>query len=260
MNDYLSCEIREAASSASQQSKSPRPLPLDERLREKLFDRGPTSLSDQELLAILLNMGIKGKNVSILAQKLLECLDKENGIPTVKKLTLLAGIGETKACSIVAMLEFSRRRWCAAGTRITQPEDVYTLIRHHADRQQECFICVSLNGAHEVLAVRIVTIGLVNKTIVHPREVFAGPILDRSSAVIVAHNHPSGQLFPSREDDEVTERLRVAAEILGLSFLDHLIFSCHSFFSYRQNGRLSDVGVAQSFKRTARAFQVMPDS
>ncbi|MDR2537874.1 MAG: DNA repair protein RadC [Treponema sp.] len=247
MNDYLSCEIREVASSASRQSKNPRLLPLDERPQEKLIDKGPTALSDRELLAIPLNMGSKGKNVNILAQKLLERLDKENGIPTVKELALLAGIGETKACSIIAMLEFSRRRWCVAGTRVTQPEDIYTLIRHHADRQQECFICVSLNGAHEVLAVRIVTIGLVNKTIVHPREVFADPILDRSSAVVVAHNHPSGQLSPSREDDEVTERLRAAAEILGLGFLDHLIFSNHSFFSYRQNGRLSGVDVAQSF-------------
>jgi DNA repair protein RadC len=90
------------------------------------------------------------------------------------------------------------------------------------------------------LAVRIVTIGLVNKTIVHPREVFADPILDRSSAVIVAHNHPSGQLIPSGEDDEVTERLRAASEILGLHFLDHVIFSDRSFFSYRQAGRFGD--------------------
>ena len=247
MNDYLSYEVREAGSSASQQSKSLRLLPPDERPREKLIDKGPTALSDQELLAILLNVGIKGKNVNILAKELLERLDKENGIPTVKELALLAGIGETKACSIIAMLEFGRRRWGAAGTRITQPEDIYTLIRHHADRRQECFICVSLNGAHEVLAVRIVTIGLVNKTIVHPREVFADPILDRSSAVIVAHNHPSGQLSPSREDDEVTERLRAAAEILGLGFLDHLIFSDQSFFSYRQHGRMSGVSFAQSF-------------
>ncbi|MDR2417678.1 MAG: DNA repair protein RadC [Treponema sp.] len=247
MSDYLSCEVRESANSASQQSKSLRLLPLDDRPREKLLDKGPSALSDRELLAILLNVGIKGKNVNILAKELLERLDKENGIPTVKELVLLAGIGETKACSIVAMLEFGRRRWGAAGTRITQPEDIYTLIRHHADRRQECFICVSLNGAHEVLAVRIVTIGLVNKTIVHPREVFADPILDRSSAVVIAHNHPSGQLSPSREDDEVTERLRTAAEILGLGFLDHLIFSNHSFFSYRQHGRLSDVSFAQPF-------------
>lgn len=195
----------------------------------------------------MLNAGIKGRHVDTLAQELLEELDKENGIPPVRELMRLAGIGETKACSIAAMLEFGRRHWCAAGTRITRPEDIYTLIRHHADRRQECFICISLNGAHEVLAVRIVTIGLVNKVLVHPREVFSDPILDRSSAVIVAHNHPSGQLTPSREDDEITERLQAAAEILGLGFLDHLIFSARSFFSYKQQGRLDGVHCVQPF-------------
>jgi DNA repair protein RadC len=89
-----------------------------------------------------------------------------------------------------------------------------------------------------VLAVRIVTIGLVNKTIVHPREVYADPILDRASAVAVAHNHPSGRLEPSEEDNEITARLDSAAEILGIRFLDHIIFSETAYYSYKQNGGL----------------------
>jgi DNA repair protein RadC len=89
-----------------------------------------------------------------------------------------------------------------------------------------------------VLSIRVVTIGLVNKTIVHPREVFADIIQDRAAAFIVAHNHPSGKLNPSGEDDEITERLAKAAEILGLHFLDHLIFSDSDWWSYRQNGRI----------------------
>ncbi|MDR3335230.1 MAG: DNA repair protein RadC [Treponema sp.] len=219
--------------------QGPRSLPPDQRPREKLIGAGPSALSDQELLAILLNIGIRGKNVIILAKELLERLDQEKGIPTVKELSTMAGIGETKACTVVAMLEFGRRKWGPAGTRIKHPQDIFDLIRHHADRRQERFICLSLNGAHEVLAVRIVTIGLVNRTIVHPREVFADPILDRASAVIVAHNHPSGQLIPSGEDDEITQRLKAAAEILGINFLDHLVFSDANYFSYRQSGRLS---------------------
>jgi DNA repair protein RadC len=216
----------------------PLSLPLKDRPREKLVDKGPASLSDRELLAVLLNAGIKGKNVNVLAKELLDRLDRENGIPTVEELSHMIGLGKSKACSIVAMLEFGRRRWGSIGTRIKQPDDIFNLIRHHADRRQERFICISLNGAHEVLAVRIVTVGLVNKTIVHPREVFADPILDRSSAVICAHNHPSGQLIPSPEDDEITERLRLAAEILGLNFLDHIIFSDRAYFSYKRAGRL----------------------
>ncbi|MDR2103752.1 MAG: DNA repair protein RadC [Treponema sp.] len=215
----------------------PRLLPLQQP-REKLISAGPSALSDHELLSILLNVGIKGKPVSILARELLEKLDQEKGIPSIKTLSRLAGIGKSKACAIIAMLEFGRRKWGAAGTRIRHPLDIFSLIRHHADRRQELFICLSLNGAHEVLAVRIVTVGLVNRTIIHPREVYSDPIQDRASAVAVAHNHPSGQLEPSKEDDEVTLRLKAAADILGLHFLDHLIFSEVHYFSYRQSKRL----------------------
>ncbi|MDR2746892.1 MAG: DNA repair protein RadC [Treponema sp.] len=214
---------------------------MDNRPRERLLRGGASSLSDHELLAVLLNTGIRGKNVAALAGELLELLDREKDIPSVKDLRALAGLGDGKACAVAAMLEFGRRRWGAAGTRIRQPQDIHSLLRHHANRKQERFLCLSLNGAHEVLALRIVSIGLINRTIVHPREVFADPINDRAAAVIVAHNHPSGQLKPSPEDDEITTRLRAAAGVLGLNFLDHLIFTESDWFSYRQSGRLDRI-------------------
>jgi DNA repair protein RadC len=210
----------------------------DSRPRERLLRGGPAALSDHELLAVLLNTGIRGKNVAALAAELLELLDREKNIPSVRDLQTLSGMGVGKACSVAAMLEFGRRRWGHAGTRIRQPQDIYSLLRHHADRKQERFLCLSLNGAHEVLALRIVSIGLVNRTIVHPREVFADPISDRAAAVIVAHNHPSGQLKPSPQDDEITVRLKAAAGLLGLSFLDHLIFTETAWFSYCQSGHM----------------------
>ena len=215
-------------------------MPVEIRPRERLINKGPVALSDAELLAILLNTGIKGKNVFELAGDLLDALDLSKGIPPVQELSRLSGIGTSKACAVAAMLEFGRRRWGVAGFSIKQPEEIFFLVRHNADRKQERFISLSLNGAHEVLAVRVVTVGLVNRTIVHPREVFADLIQDRAAAFIVAHNHPSGRLFPSPEDDEITERLQKAAAILGLHFLDHLIFSQTSWWSYRQNGRLDD--------------------
>jgi DNA repair protein RadC len=208
------------------------------RPRERLLRDGPAALSDHELLAVLLNTGIKGKDVTALSRELLGLLNRKYGIPSIQDLLGLFGLGESKACAVSAMLEFGRRRWGAAGTRIKQPQDIYGLLRHHADRKQERFICLSLNGAHEVLALRIVSIGLVNRTIVHPREVFADPIIDRAAAVIVAHNHPSGQLKPSPEDDEITRRLMAAAGVLGLHFLDHMIFTDSAWFSYRQSGRM----------------------
>jgi DNA repair protein RadC len=217
---------------------SPLFLPEDSRPREKLIADGPEALADHELLAILLNTGVQGKNVNALAADLMDLLDKERGIPSIKDLCQLTGMGTSKASAIVAMLEFGKRRWGASGTRIRQPGDIFNTVRHFADRRQERFICLSLNGAHELLKARTVTLGLVNRTIVHPREVFADPLLDRASAIAVAHNHPSGQLKPSSEDDDVTLQLVQSAKILGLRFLDHLIFTDTGFYSYRQAGRL----------------------
>jgi DNA repair protein RadC len=209
-----------------------------ERPREKLMARGPASLSDMELLAILLNTGIRGKNVTALAEELLVLLDRNKEIPSIKEISGLTGIGLSKACAVTAMLEFGRRRFGSFSACIKKPVDIFTQVRHFADRKQERFISLSLNGAHEVLAVRIVTIGLVNKTIVHPREVFADLIQDRAAAFCVAHNHPSGKLQSSPEDDEVTDRLQSAADILGLQFVDHLIFSETNWWSFRENGKL----------------------
>jgi DNA repair protein RadC len=213
-------------------------VPLEQRPREKLLSRGPASLSDSELLAVLLNNGIKGKNIKALAADLLKFLDNNSEIPSVKEISTLAGIGQTKACAVAAMLEFGRRRYGAFSMQIKKPIDIFTIVRHYADRKQEKFISLSLNGAHEVLAVRIVTIGLVNKTIVHPREVFADLIQDRAAAFCVAHNHPSGRLESSKEDDEITERLQSVAQILGLHFIDHIIFSQTAFWSFREHGKL----------------------
>ena len=215
-------------------------LPPEERPRERLRELGPAALSDTELLAILLNTGIKGKNVKALAWELLSLLDQSKDIPPVEELFRLPGLGQSKACAVAAMLEFGRRRYGSLSVSIKHPSDIFSLVRHYADRKQERFISLSLNGAHEVLAVRIVTIGLVNKTIVHPREVFADLIQDRAAAFCVAHNHPSGQLQSSPEDEEITIRLQAAADILGLHFLDHLIFSETAWWSFRQNGKLRE--------------------
>jgi DNA repair protein RadC len=213
-------------------------LPKELRPREKLLREGPEALSDRELLCILLNTGIKGKNVSVLAEELLEKLDSSKEIPSIKELKEIAGLGESKAAAIAAMLELGSRRWGQREIKLRSPNDAYSLIRHYADRRQERFICISLNGAHEVLAIRVVTMGLVNKTIVHPREVFSDPIQDRASAVCVAHNHPSGELKPSQEDNEITWKLKAAANILSITFLDHIIFSAEGYYSYSREGWL----------------------
>jgi DNA repair protein RadC len=213
-------------------------MPLEERPREKIIDRGVASLSDPELLAVLIGSGIKNSGVEKITAAVLDLVDKQNGRVTPEKLISITGIGKAKAALILAALEFSRRRLCPDRIRIGFPKDVLPLITHYADRKQEHFLCLSLNGAHEVISVRVVSVGLVNRALVHPREVFADPLSDRAAAVVIAHNHPSGNLEPSAEDRTVTKKLQNAADILGINFLDHIIFSRLGYYSFLEKGEL----------------------
>ena len=208
-------------------------MPPSERPREKLRETGSLSLSDIELLIIMIGSGTAKHPAQTLAKGVLELLDhwqEENDI-TVGDLMAIPGMGMAKASIICAALELGRRRLPFHRKRIVFPSDVYPLIRHYGSRQQEHFLSVALNGAHEVVSVNVVSIGLVNHTLVHPREVFACPLRERATAIIVAHNHPSGNLVPSVDDRNVTGRLRKAGELLGIQVLDHLIFSEDSFHS-----------------------------
>ncbi len=206
--------------------------------RERLEALGAAALSDDELLAILIGFGTKGHPVGKLAPKVREIIDNSNGGLSFGELVEVPGIGRAKGTLILAALEFARRRIRPEGHRIKEAKDILPLVQHLADRHQEHFMCISLNGAHEVIKTRIVTIGLVNAAHVHPREVFCDAISDRAVAVIVAHNHPSGELEPSQEDIEVTKRLREAGEIIGIKLLDHIIFSRRGYYSFQERGIL----------------------
>jgi DNA repair protein RadC len=213
-------------------------LPLKDRPREKLKEKGPQVLSDLELLAVLIGSGSKGRDVLKLSGGLLRLLDDIGTDVDMETLCRVDGIGPAKASVVMAALEFARRRIRPRGIRISYPPDVYPLIRHLADRRQEQFICISLNGANEVIAVRTVSVGLVNRALVHPREVFADPITDRAAAVIVAHNHPSGNLSASSEDLSMTRQLKEAGRTLGIKLLDHLIFDHSKYCSMLEEGLL----------------------
>lgn len=156
----------------------------------------------------------------------------------LEALQKIEGVGPAKATIVAAALEFARRRIRPEGFKINFPADVLPLIQHYADRKQEHFLCISLNGSNEVIAVRVISVGLVNKTQAHPREVFADAITDRASTVIVAHNHPSGGVNPSKEDVEITRQLKSAGEILGIKLLDHIIFNNKGYHSFLENDTL----------------------
>lgn len=213
-------------------------LPLDERPREKLLKKGAESLSDQELMAIILGKGSKKNDVLSLAKQLINTIDKKGIKVQAKEILDIDGIGEAKATTIAAAFEFVRRRIKPEGLKIKFPLDVLPLIQHYGDRKQEHFLCISINGANEVMNIRVVTIGLINKSQVHPREVFADVIAERASAIIIAHNHPVGDLKPSPEDMVVTKRINEAATILGMSLLDHIIFNNKGYYSFVENDEL----------------------
>ncbi len=206
--------------------------------REKLMEFGAETLSDTELLAILLGTGTKGKSVRMLAEELLGLIDRNNYRMDTEKLLSVSGLGPAKAAVIHAAIELSRRFLCPGKRKITSPADILPLISHFEDRRQEHFLCLSLNGANEVKFVRIVSIGLVNRTLVHPREIYSDPIKDRAAAIIIAHNHPSGNIEPSREDMEITLRIKKAGEILGIQLLDHIIFSENAYYSFLEDGKI----------------------
>jgi len=216
--------------------KSIKDLPTFNRPREKMAAQGPEALSDIELLSIILGSGVKGKNVLKVAQSILNTLAKQRGKVELKSLLALEGIGLAKACQIVASLEFARRRSAKGLLVIQKAHDVLPLIMPIADKKQEHFMCLSLNGANEVIGNRVVTVGLLNSSQVHPREVFAEVISDRAASVILAHNHPSGVLKPSPEDIAINQQLIDAGKILGIAVLDHIIISKKGYLSFKEAG------------------------
>lgn len=210
----------------------------DCRPRERLKERGPQALSDLDLVTILLGTGNRQVPVHKLAASLIEIIDRKGRDLSHEDLTSSNGIGEAKASTLLAALELGRRLSFSAKKQIIHPGDIFPIVRHYADRQQEHFLRVSLNGAHEIISVEVVSIGLVNRTIVHPREVYSVPLKERATAIIVAHNHPSGRLEPSGEDCEVTQRLRQSGSLLGIPLLDHIIFCDEGYFSFLEEGKL----------------------
>lgn len=202
-------------------------MKLDQKpdARERIKNLGAQTLSDHELVAVALRTGTKKAPVLTLAQRVTQALDSARGETLYRVLSGLDGVGETKAGVVVAALELGRRYSGLAYRKVQTAKDVYPLLQHYQDRRQEHFLTVSLSGAHEVIACRVVSMGILNRTLVHPREVFADPIVDRAAALIVCHNHPSGQLEASEEDRAITRRLSQAGEILGISLLDHIIIT-----------------------------------
>jgi DNA repair protein RadC len=210
-----------------------------DRPREKLMKKGAQALSDRELVAAVIGSGMAGRDVNRVAADINRRLQQKGPSFSCDDLTTIPGVGPKKACQMVAAFELARRHHVKADTdRITCPDDVMPLVHHLIPKKQEHFICITLNGAGELIEQRTITVGLLNHSPVHPREVFADAITDRAASVILVHNHPSGNPEPSSQDLAITRQLKEAGEILGIRVQDHLIVSARGRTSLRERGLL----------------------
>ncbi|MHB1653668.1 MAG: RadC family protein [Desulfitobacteriaceae bacterium] len=219
-------------------------LPEEMFPRERLFLLGPEALSNKEVLAILLRTGIKGENVLDLAERLLVETGGLTGLGklTVHELAQLHGLGKAKAAETKAALELGRRLVSADPmTRpvVNSPQDVAHLVMEemrYLDREH--FRVVSLTTKNHVLGISPISVGSLNSSLVHPRECFKEAIRRNSNAIILLHNHPSGDPTPSKEDIEVTRRLSEGGGILGIEVLDHVIIGDNRYISLKERGIL----------------------
>ncbi len=200
--------------------------------REKLESTGAGSLSNEELLALILGSGSHECSVFELSRRLSEFLSTETSVPTLERLKKIRGLGKVKAAQILACLELSGRFILSdKAIPVSVPEDILSRVAYMKYESQEHLVVITLNSANYIVRVHELTTGLVNQTPVHPREAFAMAIEDRAVSVIFVHNHPSGSLEPSPEDLSITRVLCAAGKILQIPVLDHIIIGKRGFTS-----------------------------
>ena len=214
-------------------------LPLESRPDEKLESYGASSLSDAELLAIIIRTGFQGYNSVRLAEDILNCGNGKGLIGLcqvdIEELTKVRGVGKVKAIQLKAVAELTRRiskRMAKESLIMDSPETVarYFMedLRH---RDKECFMMLSLDGKGALIAESLISIGTVNASLASPREVFIEAIKNRAVSIILVHNHPSGNPHPSKNDLVVTEKMKQAGELLGIKLIDHIIIGDNSYVS-----------------------------
>jgi len=209
-----------------------------DRPREKMARKGPEALSNLELLGVLLGSGIRGKGVLEVARDILKVTEGKVDLISMDTLQSVDGVGLAKASQIMAAIEFAKRLLVRDNVRISSVNDALALTEELKDKKQEYFLTLTLDGASRLIQKRTVFIGTLNKSIVHPREVFADAVSDRAAGIIFVHNHPSGNTEPSEEDFAITERLLAAAQIMGIDVIDHIIVGRDGYFSFQAAGLL----------------------
>lgn len=201
--------------------------PLDFRPREKLHRLGPDNLDLEELIAIIISTGTKGKNAVEVGKDLLKTFGENLLNTSVEDLAKVKGLGKVKAIKLRAAFEIGLRYAKALSGKviINTSEDVYKLLHEFASKKREHLILLTINGRNQLIQKKVISIGTIDTSLFHPREVFAEAITDRASKIIIVHNHPSGNLMPSRNDLIMTQKVKDAGDVLGIHLVDSVIIS-----------------------------------
>jgi DNA repair protein RadC len=210
-------------------------LPAADRPREKLQSKGAAALSDFELLEVVIGKGAPGTDVGTISRAIQKQLRKGTGNLTYDSLLGIKGISNATAGKLLAALELARRHLLKENEPLNLVEDYLARLDDIRTKQQEYFICMSLDGGSRLIASRTITIGLLDSVLAHPREVFADVIADRAASIVVAHNHPSGDPFPSQRDITLTQQLESCSKLLGIEIRDHLIVTKNDYFSFKRH-------------------------
>ncbi|MCS1383743.1 JAB domain-containing protein [Lysinibacillus sphaericus] len=219
-----------------------RDVNMADRPRERLLRQGAMSLSNQELLAILLRTGTKEESVLALANRVLSTFERLHHLKhaTIEEMIAIKGIGEVKAIQILAAIELGRRLSQKQNDdkfTVRSPQDAAAyLMPDMTSLSQEHFVVLFLNVKNQIMHKQTIFIGSLNASIVHPREIFREAVKRSAASIICAHNHPSGIPTPSPEDIEVTKRIQEAGYIIGIELLDHIIIGDHQFISLKEKG------------------------
>lgn len=200
--------------------------------------KGPANLSDFELLEVIIGNGTPGADVGAIARQIQKLLQKGADALNYESLTAIRGVNLATASKIMASLELSRRHLVRDITPIRTQQDILARLDDIRSKQQEYFVCLSLDGGKRLIAQRTITVGTLDTVMAHPREVFADAIADRAASVVVAHNHPSGDETPSQKDITLTQQLAASGQLLGINLWDHLVLTKTAHFSFRQHHML----------------------
>jgi DNA repair protein RadC len=216
-------------------------LAPQDRPREKLMRAGAAALGDNELVALLVGSGTRSKSALVVAREVLEAAGGATGLARMEldDLTVVEGVGGSRAARLLAAVELGRRamaRPCADRPRLRTPSDVAGhLMPLYGGHRVERFGLVLLDAKHRLIRTTILSVGSVDTSIAHPREVFREAVLASASAVVVFHNHPSGDPQPSAEDVLLTRRLVRAGEVMGIDVVDHIILGEGRWFSFKDS-------------------------